>query len=89
MPSPIPSYDVAGRVAHQLLLLAEDHGVPDPGGGVRIELRLTPDDIARSVGATRVRVNQALGRLRRSGAVAVDLGYRVVIRDPAVLHRHR
>ena len=49
----------------------------------------TQDDIAQLVAATRVRVNQALGRMRRDGAIVLDPRHRIVIRDPAVLHRYR
>jgi CRP-like cAMP-binding protein len=76
----LATLDVAGRVARQLLLLAESYGRLEPDG-VRIALRLTQDDLAHLVGATRVRVNQAIGHFRRNGFLVVDTQHRFVIRD--------
>ena len=64
--------DVPGRVAGCLLRLAKSHGTPLPGGGVRVEVRLTQSDIAALVGATRERVSRALTGLRSSGLIAWD-----------------
>jgi len=50
-------------------------------GGVR--LRLTQEDLARAVGASRQRVNEALKRLQSQGRI--ELGYRrIVVRTMAV-----
>ena len=41
---------------------------------MRIPIRLTQSDLAELVGASRVRVNQALGYLRKRQAISVDEG---------------
>jgi CRP/FNR family cyclic AMP-dependent transcriptional regulator len=77
--------DVSGRVARQLLALAEEFGEADPAGGVRIPIRLTQSDIAALVSASRVRVNQVLVEHRRLGLLSVDDQHRITIRDRARL----
>jgi CRP/FNR family cyclic AMP-dependent transcriptional regulator len=62
------AYDSVGRVARQLMELAEEFGVPD-GDGVRIALPLSQDELAGWVGASRKTVSNALQSLRRRGLV--------------------
>jgi CRP/FNR family transcriptional regulator, cyclic AMP receptor protein len=62
--------DLPARLARQLLQLAEQHG-KKTDEGVRIELSLTQTDLAEMTGATRVSINKALGRFRRSGWIKV------------------
>ena len=76
----IATLDVPDRVARQLLLLAETYGCRVQAG-VCIDLRLTQDDIAHFVAASRVRVNQALGEFRRLGFVSIAANHRFVIND--------
>lgn len=52
--------DVYGRVAKKLLELSETHGAPT-SQGVRIELRLTQQELASMVGASRESVNKVMG----------------------------
>ncbi|MBV9691371.1 MAG: Crp/Fnr family transcriptional regulator [Ktedonobacteraceae bacterium] len=52
--------DVYGRVAKKLLELAEAHGVK-VDDGTRIEIRLTQQELASMVGASRESVNKVLG----------------------------
>jgi CRP/FNR family cyclic AMP-dependent transcriptional regulator len=73
--------DVYGRVARQLLALAEVYGESASGGGTLIQLRLTQSDLAALVGASRVRVNQVLGSFRQLGYVASADPYRIIILD--------
>jgi CRP/FNR family cyclic AMP-dependent transcriptional regulator len=77
--------DVEGRVAQQLLRLAEACGEDTPDGGRLIPIRLTQSDLAGLVGASRVRVNQVLATYRQEGLVSVECGYRFVLHDPAAL----
>ena len=79
----LATLDVLGRVARQLLLLAETYGYREPGG-TRIQLRLTQEDIAHLVAATRVRVNQAISRLKSDGVISVD-GHQYIVRDSDAL----
>jgi len=81
----LATLDVFGRVAWQVLALAETYGQPAPGGGVFIPLRLTQTELAGLVGATRVRVNQALGEFKRRGVLTEDAAHRITLLDPAAL----
>ncbi|MBI4532984.1 MAG: Crp/Fnr family transcriptional regulator [Candidatus Melainabacteria bacterium] len=55
---PVPS-----RVARLLLSLAENHGKVTPNG-IRVEFKLTHQEIANLVGSSRVTVTQVLNRFR-------------------------
>jgi CRP-like cAMP-binding protein len=85
----LSSLDVAGRVAHQVLGLAEHYGEVDATGRVRIALPLTQRDLADMVGATRESVNRALSTLRQEGALEFDAGHRITVLDRACLERRR
>lgn len=76
----LASLDVSGRVAHQLLDLVNSYGRVGPEG-VSLPLRLTQDDIAELVGASRRRVNQFMAELRRAGVIKVDSHGRLVVCD--------
>ncbi|MFC0038873.1 Crp/Fnr family transcriptional regulator [Actinomadura rayongensis] len=83
-------FDATGRVAQRLVELAERFGVPDDtaaGGGVRINLNLSQEELAGWVGASREAVSKALGTLRRHGLI--ETGRRkFVVRDLPALRRH-
>ncbi|MGV0790212.1 Crp/Fnr family transcriptional regulator [Mycolicibacterium sp. XJ1819] len=84
--------DVRSRVVRHLLLLAREYGQPTEDGDdncVRIPLRLTQADLARLVGASRVRVNHALTELRRRGIAENHNDHCVVISDLAGLEKLR
>ena len=85
----LSSLDVAGRVAHQLLSLADQYGEPDEQGRLRIPLPLTQQDVADMVGATRESVNRALAALRQEGALDVDAGHRITVLERGALERRR
>ena len=75
--------DLPGRLARTLLRLADEHGkkVDDC---IMIDLTLTQTDLAEMTGATRVSINKALGRFRRSGWVKFE-GRRFSICDRGAL----
>jgi CRP/FNR family cyclic AMP-dependent transcriptional regulator len=81
----VATLDVPGRVARQLMALADAYGEPAAAGGVRIPFRLTQGDLAGLVGATRVRVNEVMVGFKRRGHIAVDGRHRVTILDRAAL----
>jgi CRP/FNR family transcriptional regulator, cyclic AMP receptor protein len=56
--------DTIGRVAARLVELAADYGREQPGGGVRIDLPITQEELASWVGSSREGVNKALQTLR-------------------------
>ena len=77
----IATLDVHGRVARQLLALADALGEQLPDGSVRIPLRVTQSDLAALVGATRVRVNEVLVGFKRRQNISIDRRYRITIVD--------
>jgi CRP/FNR family transcriptional regulator/CRP/FNR family cyclic AMP-dependent transcriptional regulator len=77
--------DVPGRLAKKLLELAETYGYPSPEGIV-IGLRLTQQELATMVGATRESVNKHLRAYRARGILELDR-QRIVIRKPRELQR--
>jgi CRP/FNR family cyclic AMP-dependent transcriptional regulator len=79
--------DVYGRVAGQLLAFAWEYGEAAPNGDVVIPLRLTQSDLASMVGASRVRVNQALSFYKRRNYLSTNRDRRIVIHDPGALSR--
>ena len=76
--------DVPGRVAAQVTTLAREYG-EEIQEGVRIPIRLTQSDLAALVGASRVRVNQALGFFRKRGLISIDRGGHVIVHDQDAL----
>jgi CRP/FNR family cyclic AMP-dependent transcriptional regulator len=83
----LAALDVYGRVAYQLLALVTDYGQPAAEGAVRLPFRLTQSDLASMVGASRPRVNAALGLYTRQGIVAVDADARITVLDREALAR--
>ncbi len=61
--------DLDGRLAKRLLELAEDYGQKS-GGETLIELRITQEELAAMVGATRASVNKLLGWYEDRGMIA-------------------
>jgi CRP-like cAMP-binding protein len=76
--------DVNGRLAMQLLRLAEQHGVVTPEG-VRIDLRLTQTDLGALVGASRESINKVMGYFRRQGYLSVDDRNQITLRNREAL----
>jgi CRP/FNR family transcriptional regulator, cyclic AMP receptor protein len=56
--------DTIGRVAARLVELASEYGREQPGGGIRIDLPITQEELASWVGSSREGVNKALHTLR-------------------------
>ena len=77
--------DVRGRVAKQLLLLAQRFGTRE-GGQLRVTHDLTQEELAQLVGASRETVNKALVDFARRGWIQLD-GKAVLIHDPQSLAR--
>ncbi len=77
--------DVNGRIVRQVLAFADRYGQPVFDGQVVIPIRLTQNDLADLVGASRKRVNQAMVILKRNGWIAVDRRYHITILDRAGL----
>ena len=80
----LSTLDVAGRVARQILIFAEQYGHHSQGG-IRIPVPLTQSDIAEMVGATRERVNHAMVAFKNQGTLSVDPQHRITIHDRQAL----
>jgi CRP/FNR family cyclic AMP-dependent transcriptional regulator len=63
--------DVYGRVAKKLLELADTHGVKTDDG-VRIDVRLTQQELASMVGASRESVNKVMGYFTEKDFISTD-----------------
>jgi len=63
--------DVPGRVAKQLLRLAQRFGTQE-GDALRVTHDLTQEEIAQLVGAARETVNKALGDFAQRGWICLD-----------------
>jgi CRP/FNR family transcriptional regulator, cyclic AMP receptor protein len=77
--------DVPGRVAKQLLLLAQQFGTRE-GDGLRVAHDLTQEEIAQLVGASREATNQALGMFADLGWIRWE-SHNVLILDTENLAR--
>jgi CRP/FNR family transcriptional regulator, cyclic AMP receptor protein len=78
--------DVPGRVAAQLSALAREYGEPSSNGTL-IPLPLTQSDLAALVGASRVRVNQAISFFKKRRYLSVGTDHRITIHDADALAR--
>ena len=63
--------DVYGRVAKKLLELAEAHGTKVEDG-IRIDVRLTQQELASMVGASRESVNKVMGYFTDKNFISTD-----------------
>jgi CRP/FNR family cyclic AMP-dependent transcriptional regulator len=77
--------DVSGRVAKQLLRLAQQFGVQDDGA-VRVNHDLTQEELGQLVGSSRETVNKTLSDFSNRGWIRLD-GKSVVITDSERLAR--
>jgi len=71
--------DVRARLANTLLALAREHGT-EADGGVRIELGLTHQELARLIGSTRETTSATLGDLEDEGLIQKRRG-EIVLTD--------
>jgi CRP/FNR family cyclic AMP-dependent transcriptional regulator len=77
--------DVYGRVAKKLLELANEHGVK-VDDGTRIEVRLTQQELASMVGASRESVNKVMGYFTDKQFISTDK-HKITIHRIADLQR--
>ena len=75
------SLDVQGRLARQLILLAEEYGQPLSAGdapATLIPFRLKQAELAAMIGASREQVNKLLAAWLRRGFIQRD-GQRLIV----------
>jgi CRP/FNR family cyclic AMP-dependent transcriptional regulator len=83
----LAALDINGRIAAQLLAFAKEYGEATPNGDVLIPLRLTQSDLASIIGASRVRVNQALSFYKQRNYLSLYRANQIVIHDLEALRR--
>jgi CRP-like cAMP-binding protein len=71
--------DVRGRLAKRLLLLGQRFEAVDELGRPRLALKLSQQDLASHIGATRESVNKMLRQWEEDGIIAYDQGYLVIL----------
>lgn len=81
----LAALDVTGRVARQILELADRYGRPTANGGREILFAVTQGEIAEMIGATRERVNPVMVRFRKSGVLSVDAESHITVLRPDAL----
>jgi CRP/FNR family transcriptional regulator, cyclic AMP receptor protein len=74
---------VPSRIARLLITLSESYGKVTTNG-IRVDFRLTHQDIADLVGSSRVTVTQVLNKFRASGWIDIE-GKRVTIHNSEAL----
>jgi CRP-like cAMP-binding protein len=77
--------EAPSRLARGLLRLAETFGQQRPSG-VRIEMKLSQQQIGSLIGVSRESINRHIGDWTRAGHLAMEDGF-LVIRDRALLER--
>jgi len=75
--------DAPSRIARALLRLAEAFGKPAPGG-IRIDIKLSQQQIGNLVGISRESVNKYLGDWQRDGLIGVEGGVITVLDHDAL-----
>jgi CRP/FNR family cyclic AMP-dependent transcriptional regulator len=80
------SLDIPGRIARQILVISANYGQQQEEG-LYIPLRLTQNDIAELVGASRKRVNQVIVALKREGVISIDLRWHITVHRRDVLEK--
>lgn len=78
----LASMNIPARIAHQLLAIASVYGQTDPSGSIYIPVRLTQEDIAELVGASRKRVNQVMVALKHENLATSDTSGHITIHTP-------
>ncbi|NJN30279.1 MAG: global nitrogen regulator NtcA [Synechococcales cyanobacterium RM1_1_8] len=76
--------DMGSRLVSFLLILCRDFGVPNPGSGVTIDLKLSHQAIAEAIGSTRVTITRLLGDLRQDGLITIHKK-KITVHNPVAL----
>lgn len=79
--------EVDQRVAQRLLDFGSAYGEEVGDGAIRLPMRITQQDLAGLVGASRERTNRALVAFKRRGWVSVDSQSRMTLVRPDLLAR--
>jgi CRP-like cAMP-binding protein len=72
---------VEDRLRHLLLLLKQEVGEPIQGDAIRLTVKLTHQQIANAISASRVTITRLLGKLRAENLVYQDQARHLIIVD--------
>lgn len=76
---------VEERLQQLLLLLKQEMGQSVPEG-TRIAIRLTHQNIANAVGATRVTITRLLGKMQEQGLIILDRDRHIILKDKSFIN---
>lgn len=76
--------DMGSRLVSFLLILCRDFGIPNPAGGVTIDLKLSHQAIAEAIGSTRVTITRLLGDLRQDSLITIHKK-KITVHNPVAL----
>ena len=79
--------DIRTRLAKTLVRLAQDHGRTTAAGGVRIDLKLSQEDLGNLVGATRESINKQMRAWVEEGILELSQT-NIVVRKSAELQAY-
>jgi CRP-like cAMP-binding protein len=77
----IALFEVPARLARLLVKLAAEYGRPEPGGGLRIGIKLSQRDLSNLVASSRESVNKQLKVWRDAGSIDLVEGHVVILRQ--------
>jgi CRP/FNR family cyclic AMP-dependent transcriptional regulator len=72
--------EASSRFARALLRLVEVFGKPAPQGAIRLDIKLSQQQLGCLVGVSRESINKLLNEWQRSGVISVESGY-ITVRD--------
>ncbi len=82
-------FDAPTRLVRKLLELAEEHGEPAGGGGVRIESRATQEEIAQMIGVSRESATRLIASFSGRGWIDWNDGNPILLKPEQLLRRAR
>jgi CRP-like cAMP-binding protein len=82
-------FDAPTRLARKLLDLAEEHGSPGEDGGVRIDTKVTQEEIAQMVGVSRESANRLIASFAGRGWIDWNDGNPVILKPEQLMRRSR
>ncbi len=77
--------DIPRRLAKRLLTLIERHGQPVEGG-VKIDMKLSQEDLGNMLGVTRESVNKGIASFQQQGVISYEGAY-IIVHDIDALGR--
>ena len=72
--------NIPKRLAKRLLTLTRDHGSP-ADEGIKLDVKLSQEELGNMLGATRESTNKSLRILQERGVISYDRGGHIVIND--------